>query len=188
MPIVYILTLLLITAVAPQCTPALYSRNITTRTCFLHLEMLSFSAANIQNGAYTFTFTTAFSTLPQTALSITQITTTSPSALNSSSFFLTASPTTRAVRIMLTAVGSNWLVSRVCLWASTNRELLLGSAPICKSLLMQQIQSQRPVAHPPSSFKSRSAVPYLSTITRSPEGSSMAFPAGECSDQSPSQV
>lgn len=166
MPIVYILTLLLITAVAPQCNPALYSRNITTGTSPFDLEIITFSAANIQNGAYTFTFSTAFSTLPQTALSITQVTTTSPSALNNSSFYLTASPTTRAVRIMLAVPGSNWLVSRVCLWASTNRELLLGSALVRNSFLMQQIQSQRPVAQPPSSFKSRSAVPYPSTTTK----------------------
>ena len=188
MPIVYILTLLLVTAVVPQCTPTLYSRNITTGISSLLLEIITFSAANIQYGAYTFTFTNPFTTLPQTALSIIQITTTSPSALNNSYFYLTSSPTTQGVTIILAAVTSNWLVSRVCLWASTNTELLLGSAPTCTCVLMQQIQNQRPVAQPPSSFKSRSVVPYLLTTARSPEGSSMVFTVGERWVQSRSPV
>jgi hypothetical protein len=106
---------------------------------FRHPEILSFSAANIQSGAYNYTFKMAFNAVPQTALAITQIDTTAPSALANSLFYLTASPTTRGVLIILAAPGSNWVVSRVCLWATTNRELLLGSSPMRTLMVMQRI-------------------------------------------------
>jgi hypothetical protein len=102
-----------------------------------HQDIIQFSPTDISNNGFNFTFRNALSSTPQVALAITQLATTNSYSLTNSQFYVSSQNVTpRGLQIIQNSQGSNWIVSSICLWASTNNNLLLGSAPIRRLLLI----------------------------------------------------
>ena len=105
-----------------------------------HSDLIQFSALDIQNNAYNFTFRNSLTRVPQVALGITHLATNSQNTLIDSNFGVFVSDaSTRGVQIMLNSQGFAWIISRVSLWASTNSHIILGSSTMRRCVLMQRI-------------------------------------------------